>query len=124
VRIVGGENAEIRDFPYIASLRLYTEQRHFCGGVIISNRHILTAAHCIEDLENDDYRIFVGTSNSSLFSIPFYNITSVAIHPEFVAKLDTKWILKNDIAIITVSVYYFLTKFLFICINLLILINI
>ncbi|XP_011505737.1 PREDICTED: chymotrypsin-2-like [Ceratosolen solmsi marchali] len=103
VKVVGGENAVIRDFPYIASLRQHNERHHFCGGVIISNRHIITAAHCVYDIENDGFKVYVGTSNSSLFSIPFYNVKNVKMHPEFIGKENTEWKLYNDIAIITVD---------------------
>lgn len=49
-RIVGGETAlRQEDFPYQVSIRLNTSNDHFCGGSIISNRFILSAAHCAEE---------------------------------------------------------------------------
>lgn len=49
-RIVGGETAVWQgDFPYQVSIRLNTSNDHFCGGSIISNRFILTAAHCAQE---------------------------------------------------------------------------
>lgn len=43
-RVVGGSTASSGQFPYITSLR--RSNSHFCGGVIVSGLHILTAAHC------------------------------------------------------------------------------
>jgi trypsin len=43
-RIVGGQTAFPGQFAYIASLR-DTRNFNFCGGSIISNRWILSAAH-------------------------------------------------------------------------------
>lgn len=47
IRIVGGENADIADYPYQVSIMI--ENYHACGGSILSNSFILTAAHCFAD---------------------------------------------------------------------------
>ncbi|RVE47482.1 hypothetical protein evm_007893 [Chilo suppressalis] len=53
-RIVGGTRAEIDEHPWMALLR-YDKPRgwgFYCGGVLISSKYVLTAAHCVkgEDL--------------------------------------------------------------------------
>lgn len=47
-RVVGGLRAAEGQFPYMVSLRYTSTYAHFCGGTIISNRYVLTAAHCTE----------------------------------------------------------------------------
>ena len=47
MRVVGGRLGRIENYPYQASIRRTPNSVH-CGGAIISNRHILTAAHCLE----------------------------------------------------------------------------
>ncbi|KAG0431275.1 hypothetical protein HPB47_021944 [Ixodes persulcatus] len=51
VRIVGGENALLLEFPWMISLRLFTPPNitstHFCGGSLINSQFVITAAHCI-----------------------------------------------------------------------------
>lgn len=49
-RIVGGENADIRQHPYQISMRY--NGRHRCGGSIFASNIIISAAHCVEDLAN------------------------------------------------------------------------
>ncbi|EDV47598.1 serine protease SP24D [Drosophila erecta] len=45
-RIVGGTEAKEGQFPHQISLRLRGE--HYCGGVIISATHVITAGHCVK----------------------------------------------------------------------------
>jgi secreted trypsin-like serine protease len=45
-RIVGGRQAETDEWPWMAAL-LNDVNDLFCGGVLITNQHVLTAAHCV-----------------------------------------------------------------------------
>lgn len=60
-RIVGGLTAERGQFPFIVSLRSIkrdsneTRPTHFCGGSILNERWILSAAHCMSYGENNTF---------------------------------------------------------------------
>ncbi|XP_011504864.1 PREDICTED: chymotrypsin-2-like [Ceratosolen solmsi marchali] len=93
-RIIGGENADIKEFPYVVSLAMLNVEKHFCGGTIISNWHILTAAHCVAERDYASIRIYMGNSNLQDSKDNSYGIMTVVIHPQF--KND----IRNDIAVI------------------------
>lgn len=46
-RIVGGQVAVPNSWPWLVSLQY--NGRHFCGGTLIDQYHVLTAAHCFQD---------------------------------------------------------------------------
>ncbi|KAK6630503.1 hypothetical protein RUM43_014848 [Polyplax serrata] len=47
-RIIGGRNASTLEFPYQAELEEWL--RHACGGSIITEKFVLTAAHCVKHI--------------------------------------------------------------------------
>ena len=46
-RIVGGKPADPQEYPWTAAL-LRNGATQYCGGVLITDRHVLTAAHCVQ----------------------------------------------------------------------------
>ncbi|KAF7995573.1 hypothetical protein HCN44_006680 [Aphidius gifuensis] len=51
-RIINGTKATDAQFPFMVSLRRALSGNHFCGGSIISERWVITAAHCMFDSNN------------------------------------------------------------------------
>ncbi|XP_044728473.1 trypsin-1-like [Chrysoperla carnea] len=47
-RIVGGQTTLQNEFPWIARLSYFN--RFYCGGMLINDRYVLTAAHCVKGI--------------------------------------------------------------------------
>ncbi|OWA50950.1 putative Ovochymase-2 [Hypsibius exemplaris] len=80
--IVGGRTVLPHEFPFMVSLQ--KDGSHFCGGVLLSAKHVLTAAHCLVDasgyqMQADEITVGVGLHNrttnqpASLFAVRFMN---------------------------------------------------
>lgn len=59
-RVVAGSDAQLGQAPYQISLQgMYGD--HMCGGAIIDERHVLTAAHCVYGYNPTYLRVATGT---------------------------------------------------------------
>ncbi|KAM8711112.1 hypothetical protein ACLKA7_000274 [Drosophila subpalustris] len=65
-RIVGGEDADIREFPHQISMRY--KGNHRCGGTIVASNIIVSAAHCVNTLANASNLTIVAGS-TTLFQL-------------------------------------------------------
>ena len=59
-RIIGGKSAPPNRHHYVVSLQFH--KNHICGGSLILNDVVLTAAHCLTNIQND------GNSNAVVYS--------------------------------------------------------
>lgn len=93
-RIVNGVPVKLGERPFQVSLQTFS---HFCGGSIISENYVVTAAHCLEGQRARDVEVIVGTVSlkGAILKHPAEKLT---IHE----KYDPVRI-KNDIALIKVS---------------------
>jgi len=60
--ITGGNEATPHEYPWMAALFFEMNgQRYFCGGTLISDEWVMTAAHCVADA--DAMTVFLGAHN-------------------------------------------------------------
>ncbi|KAL0127867.1 hypothetical protein PUN28_003247 [Cardiocondyla obscurior] len=101
-RIVGGKNADPGEWPWIAAL--FNAGRQFCGGSLIDDTHVLTAAHCVANMNSwdvarltvrlGDYNIKTNTEIRHIER----RVKRVVRHRGFNSRT-----LYNDVALLTLS---------------------
>jgi len=100
-RIASGFDSDRGDHPWQASIRSRTpsgQTEHVCGAVIISKYHVLTAAHCVRDLDKDVYYVRIGDFNMDIDEDAEQDIyiDEIYNHENFEGSIK----LNNDISII------------------------
>ncbi|XP_076302964.1 trypsin-7-like [Lasioglossum baleicum] len=80
-RIVGGQPASIDDHPYQVSLRF--RNRHVCGGAVISEEWIVTAAHCVQSPFVRFFSIKAGTSELGDDNATVVAATEIISHEKY-----------------------------------------
>ena len=46
-RVLGGQNAEVNGYPWMAMLARKPGMSQFCGGAVLNSKWVATAAHCV-----------------------------------------------------------------------------
>ncbi|KAL7646615.1 UNVERIFIED_CONTAM: hypothetical protein RMT77_001866 [Armadillidium vulgare] len=59
-KIIGGRPADPKDWPWMAALLKVNDSSLICGGVLITDRYVLTAAHCFKDFKIDQIKVRLG----------------------------------------------------------------
>lgn len=80
-RLTGGQQANPGQFPYQVSLQIQTSV-HVCGGTIITNRWILTAAHCTHHLAPHLLQIRLNTNIHNSGGIS-HAVAQIRVHNQF-----------------------------------------
>lgn len=81
-QIVGGEEADVRNYPFV--VRLVTPDGHgFCGGALVAADKVVTAGHCVDGNEPQDQSVVSGrtvmTSDEGVTSA----VSAIWVHPTF-----------------------------------------
>ncbi|CAH0592690.1 unnamed protein product [Chrysodeixis includens] len=98
-RIVGGSLTTVSEYPTIVAL-LFSWNTNYvqnCGGTILTQRAILTAAHCPYGDTASRWRVRAGSSYANSGGT-VYTLSSIAIHPQYNSRT-----MDSDVAILRTS---------------------
>jgi trypsin len=95
-RIVGGEKTDIRDHPWQVALDIKIDgQRYLCGGSIIADRWVLTAAHCFKrSTTAGEVRAKAGVTDYNKQGV-WTDVQRIRIHDHYNSKTH-----EHDIALV------------------------
>uniref|UniRef100_A0AB38ZE65 Venom S1 protease 6 n=1 Tax=Ectomocoris sp. TaxID=3104572 RepID=A0AB38ZE65_9HEMI len=98
-RIVGGREATVNEYPFIALIMEKKTRFPFCGGSIITKRHVLTAAHCTFPNKDVELSVVLGehdvTTWKETSATEVIDVKQMFNHPQY--NQDN---VQNDIAIV------------------------
>ncbi|XP_052454791.1 serine protease 27-like [Carassius gibelio] len=97
-RIVGGVNAPEGSWPWQVSLQ--HSGYHFCGGSLINNEWVLTAAHCLPGVSTSSLLVYLGrrTQQGVNANEISRTVRTIIVHPSYNSNTND-----NDIALLRLS---------------------
>lgn len=83
-RIVNGTQIPIEEVPF--QVGLYVKERFDCGGSLISEDFVLTAAHCVENVIKKRLKVRVGTDRKYDEDAMKIGVEKIILHPKYDRK--------------------------------------
>jgi len=100
-KIIGGQDANFGDHPWQVALLVSwvadPSKAQFCGGSILNDRWVLTAAHCVNGNSPIDAHVLSGTANLASGGHR-HNVEKIFIHKDYNATTQD-----NDVALLRIN---------------------
>ena len=99
--VVGGSDATIAEWPFIAALTVHGQSAsdgQFCGGSVADSTHVITAAHCVEGEKASGIDVVVGRARLGDAAGERVRVAGIAVEPQYDNESND-----HDIAILTLA---------------------
>ncbi len=85
-QIIGGDEAALDEYPFMVAVGFNFDGffSQFCGGALITDRWVATAAHCSEFAAPEILGVLAGTNNVDDGSGQLLSVKNVYLHPDYV----------------------------------------
>lgn len=80
-KIVGGVETHPHDFPWVVGL--FRQGKLYCGATLISSTWLLTAAHCVDGMESNKIRVYLGGHNITKDYTDIRRVKKIVQHENF-----------------------------------------
>ena len=82
-KVVGGVEVDIKDYPWQIALTSSPNGSGFCGGSIIGDSWVLTAAHCVNGDSPSSVYVRAGSSDAFASGGTSYSLNNIIVHPNY-----------------------------------------
>ena len=108
-------NGSAASYPWMVFLYNFGDTNNsFCGGILISDLEILTAAHCVNGRTIDDVVVIVGSDNAlaELRQFNWKTLFKIELYPLYYKNMEIEKAIKHssDVAILTLEESLVLTS--------------
>ena len=114
-RVVGGTPVPDGKYPFMTSIQANTSKKppykeHFCGGTLIDQNSVLTAAHCVDFIGNHTHNYTLSYRDVRLVGVTVLSssqgkvrwidrLSDISIHPDYDGRTSSRY----DAAVIEVG---------------------
>lgn len=89
IRIINGDEVERGAYPFMASLQSEFYDGHFCGASLVHENYVLTAGHCTDGMDVDDFYVVLGMHDrSDLSEGEVFEVDEIISHPNYDGNVD------------------------------------
>lgn len=109
-KITGGRPADPTEWPWMAALLTRGPDKAFCGGALITDRHVLTACHCTKKYRREELFVRLGEYDFQRYDETRsrdFNVVEIREHEDY-----DKQSYENDLAILKLGRPTLLTSYI------------